>query len=110
MKNLFYISVILFLFTFSSAATNITSLKPIDHIDIRVCAGDNLWSISKEYCNNSIDLREYIYNVKKINNLKNSNITVGQILKIPIYEIKEKSDSFFKIESKFLNQLLEKFK
>lgn len=110
MKNLFYISVVLFLFTFSSAATNINSLKPIDHIEIRVCAGDNLWSISKEYCNDGIDLREYIYSIKKINNLKNSNITVGQILKIPIYEIKEKNNSFFKIESKFLNQLLSEFK
>ncbi|MCT4585682.1 MAG: LysM peptidoglycan-binding domain-containing protein [Peptostreptococcaceae bacterium] len=110
MKNVFYISIVLFLFTFSSAATNLNSLKPVDHIDIRVCAGDNLWSISKEYCNNNVDLREFIYNVKKINNLQNSNINVGQILKIPIYKIEKDDKNFFKIESQVLNDLIDKFK
>ena len=50
--------------------------------------GDTLWSIAKrENKNNKYyqdkDVREIIYDLKKINNLSNSNLSEGQEIKIP---------------------------
>ena len=47
-----------------------------------VCKGDTLWTIAKEYKADDKDIRQYIYEIKKINNMTNSNIYEGQILKI----------------------------
>ncbi len=50
--------------------------------------GDTLWSIAeRESQNNKYyqdkDVREIIYDLKKINNLSNSNLSEGQEIKIP---------------------------
>lgn len=51
-------------------------------------SGDTLWSIAeRESENNNYykdkDVREIIYDLKKINNLSNSNLAEGQEIKIP---------------------------
>lgn len=52
-----------------------------------VKAGDTLWSIADEYAPKSADKREYIYNVKKDNGLKNSNLYPNMVLEI-VREVK----------------------
>ena len=49
---------------------------------IVVFAGDTLWKIANEVSanNNDISIQEVIYDIKKLNNLKNSNIYEGQVL------------------------------
>ena len=44
--------------------------------------GDTLWNIAKDNKAENKDIRQYIYELKKINNMKNSNIYEGQTLKI----------------------------
>jgi LysM repeat protein len=46
-----------------------------------VSKGDTLWSIASELNGN---IRENIYEIKKINNLKTSYIYEGQELQLPI--------------------------
>lgn len=57
--------------------------KQIDYTEenYTVKSGDTLWSIAKEYANEHEDLREYIYKIKKVNNIT-SNLEVGQTIKI----------------------------
>jgi len=45
--------------------------------------GDSLWKIAEERCSNNVDLREYIYEVKKINSLDSANIKAGEVLELP---------------------------
>lgn len=52
-----------------------------------VKAGDTLWSIADEYAPKGTDKREYIYNVKKDNGLKNSNLYPDMVLEI-VREVK----------------------
>ena len=66
------------LFSTSIAKTNIEE-ETISYI---VCKGDTLWTIAKEYKADDKDIRQYIYEIKKINNMTNSNIYEGQILRI----------------------------
>ncbi len=62
--------------------------------------GDNLYSIANKY-NTSVD------NIKKINNLKTNNLSIGQVLKIPISSstnniyVVQKGDSLYSIARKF---------
>lgn len=43
--------------------------------------GDTLWSIAEEYADDNTNLQEYIYKIKKVNNIT-SNLEVGQTIKI----------------------------
>ncbi len=58
--------------------------KEIYYKDIEIKNGQTLWEIAESEFGNNVDVRKYVYKIKKINNLKNSNIHPGQIIKIPI--------------------------
>ena len=49
---------------------------------IVVSTGDTLWSIASEYKKPGEDVREYIYELRKLNNLENCIIYPGQKIKI----------------------------
>ena len=48
----------------------------------RVRSGDSLWSISGEYCPDSVDRQEWINKVRKINDIDGSIIYPGQVITI----------------------------
>ena len=55
-----------------------------------VCAGDTLWSIAQNELENNKyfegkDIRYVIEELKKVNNLSNSNLTEGDKIRIPNY-------------------------
>lgn len=49
---------------------------------VYVFKGDTLWSIAKQY-NTKMDIREYIYEVKKLNNMETSELYAGQEIILP---------------------------
>lgn len=49
---------------------------------VTVKPGDTLWDIASKYCGN-MDIRKYIYQIKKINNLDDAVIYAGQKLCLP---------------------------
>ena len=51
-----------------------------------VSKGERLWDIAEQYKRPDQDIREYIYEIKKLNNMENSTIYEGQELTIIIYE------------------------
>lgn len=48
--------------------------------DYTVKAGDTLWSIAEENVSNDVDIREYVFNVKKINGMSGVVIRPGQVI------------------------------
>ena len=54
-------------------------------ISYTVQNGDTLWAISKDYCPDDLSIQEYIYLLKKENNL-GSVIYPGQIIQVLIEE------------------------
>lgn len=57
-------------------------------IAIEIEEGDTLTSIAKEYAISKADYRDYIMEVKSINNLKNDTIHTGCYLLVPVYDIR----------------------
>lgn len=49
---------------------------------ITISTGDTLWSIASEYKKPGQDVREYIYELRKLNNLENCTIYQGQEIQI----------------------------
>lgn len=48
----------------------------------RVGAGDSLWTIASNYCPDGVDLREWIEEVRALNDLHDSVIHPGQTLTV----------------------------
>lgn len=55
--------------------------------EVIVKENDTLWNIAEKEVNNHMDIREYIYTIRKINNIKNSGkLAPGQIIRLPIID------------------------
>ena len=58
---------------------------------IAIESGDTLWSIAKEYCTDySVEMQDYIDEVKELNNLASNEIHQGQHLMIVYYDTQYK--------------------
>ena len=62
---------------------SVSGYKEPEYQSIIVNSGDTLWSIAERYGKTAIS-REYIYNVKKINNLDSSIVYENTAILIPI--------------------------
>ena len=79
-----FIFVLGFMVINSVLASNETvETKEIEYV---VCKGDTLWKIADKYKWDNQDPREYIYEVKKLNNMTSASIYEGQIIKILLVE------------------------
>ena len=81
-----FIFFLTLLFIIISCITNMFLNKVFSHEEtkyenVTVCKGETLWSIASSLDGN---ISENIYNIKKINNLENSDLYIGQELIIPI--------------------------
>ena len=57
--------------------------QPIGTQTIEVESGDTLWRLADEYCPNTIDKREWIYEVRKLNNI---DVLYPGTIEVFIYE------------------------
>lgn len=65
---------------FKSTASGFTGAE---YQEVVVRHGDTLWEISKDYCVNE-NIQKVVYEIRKINNMKHSDIYPGQKIKIPL--------------------------
>ncbi|MCX7951958.1 MAG: LysM peptidoglycan-binding domain-containing protein [Clostridiales bacterium] len=55
-----------------------------NYVEITVEKGDTIWNISLKYTPKNKDVRKTVYEIRKLNNIDNSIIIPGQIIKVPI--------------------------
>lgn len=77
----FVISILIFI-SVMAFANSAYGYQKARFKEISVKPGDTLWSIASKYSDNS-DIRKYIFDIKRINNMKSSNIYTGAVLLIP---------------------------
>lgn len=51
---------------------------------VQVAYGDTLWSIAEDNLPNKMDIRDYVYQISKLNNVTADTIKDGQDIKIPV--------------------------
>ena len=49
-------------------------------------SGYTLWEMAERHCPNDMDIREFIWEIKKANEMENSVVYANQFYKIPVYE------------------------
>ena len=84
-RNRFYVFVMLVTVTLSFiffAATVNGSDTKATYTTVTVEKGDTLWDLAREY-NKEGDIRQYIHKIEKANNITDSTIFEGDILKLP---------------------------
>lgn len=83
-KKILVLSILcVILIPLTSKALSPSSASKVSYSKITVCSGDTLWTIASENIRNNDDIREFVYNIKKINNLNSAIINPGQELLIP---------------------------
>lgn len=73
------IFLLLALFNISIAKSN---KEEAEIIDYTISRGETLWSIAEENKAEKEDIRQYIYDIKKLNNMTDSAVYEGQIIQI----------------------------
>lgn len=61
------------------------SFSEDNYIEIQIIQGDTLWDIAKRNNPYNKDIRKVVYEIMKINNMKNANIKIGTVIKVPTY-------------------------
>ena len=82
-RFLLFLLVVFSIFYLLFFVCTIEGYKEMEYKMINVSEGDTLWNIALK-SNFEGDIRQYIYEIKKINNLKGSNIYSGSTIKIPV--------------------------
>jgi len=70
--------IMLFVGSVVSAGKNVSR----EYKTVTVRQGDTLWDIAGKYCGKT-EIRQYIYQIKKVNNLDNAIIYAGQKIILP---------------------------
>lgn len=58
--------------------------KKVLYIKYTVSEGDTLWEIADKFCGDDTDIRDYIYEIRKANNLDSACINIGDVLIVPV--------------------------
>lgn len=78
--------VLVLLFTLNLITNKAEGAKHIDTKSVVICPSDTLWDIAKETCKNqNMKVQNCVIEIKKLNNMEDSHIYVGQEIKIPVY-------------------------
>lgn len=80
-KKRFILAIMILIALIITFFSNCSAVKKVETEDYIVTNGDTLWSIATEYKHEKQDIREYVYQLRKLNNI-DCIIYPGQVLKI----------------------------
>ena len=80
------ILLLIILITMIVSFSNAHSMQEDAYIEYRVGEGDNLWKISDYYSPGQMDIRQFIYEIQKLNDMKTGAIYENDIIKIPLIQ------------------------
>lgn len=82
-----FVVTVLLIMSFSTAnlfgLLEANGAEKIEYSEVQVVDGDTIWQLAKMYGNSSKDIREVIFQICKINNIKADTLKAGQTILIP---------------------------
>lgn len=64
--------------------SDVSAAQKPEYVTVKVQDGDTLWTLAKEYGPQDQDVRETIYNIRKLNDMDSANIMAGQFITIQV--------------------------
>ncbi|GAA4860565.1 hypothetical protein GCM10023310_44790 [Paenibacillus vulneris] len=89
MRGLFVIALVILIasicLSFIGGNSDAFAADTGSHLEqtVEVVKGDTLWGIASKYAGKGRNVRDYMYEVKKVNDLKSNVLQVGQVLVLP---------------------------
>jgi len=82
-KNYFYLVAFVLIFSFLTSPFLVDDQKSLNQTSVsyKVVKGDNLWLIGQKL--NIENISKFIFEVKKVNNLSESSLSIDQVIIIP---------------------------
>lgn len=71
------------LMNFALGLNHAESLTRVDYLDVKVSAGDTLWSIAETYMSDTPDIREAVGQLCEINEITASQLYAGMTIQVP---------------------------
>lgn len=81
-KKRFITSISMIIIIIISIFNCVSANKVVEYQEYIVVQGDTLWSIASENKKDGQDIREYIYELRQLNNLEDCVIYPNQVIKI----------------------------
>ena len=78
-----FLLLVMSAFSTITGAINASGSSANVYETVTVQPGDTLWSIAERHMDDSKDIRKFIYEIKKLNNVSADTLTAGQKLMIP---------------------------
>lgn len=82
---LFCILCILVISGLIGSFTNVQATKSAEVYTLCISSGDTLWEIARSCNTEGRDLRKVIDDIMKLNNMRGTDLQVGDTLQVPIY-------------------------
>lgn len=85
----FTVFVVLMIILFTTAANlalglcTADGLTVVEYVDLEVRSGDTLWSIAQTYMTDYDDVREAVYELCQINDIRADQLYAGMTIQIP---------------------------
>ena len=85
-----FLTALILIFILSTSAflgySNVSAAEPEKYIAYHVQPGDTLWDIAKEYGPSDMDIKQFIYQIKCINDTDAAHLQAGQVINIPVLD------------------------
>ncbi|MDD7601980.1 MAG: LysM peptidoglycan-binding domain-containing protein [Firmicutes bacterium] len=88
--TIFVVIMILLITTFANFALGLNtanSLTRLTYMDYEITAGDTLWTIAETYMTDVSDIREAVYELCQLNDIRAGELYVGMTIQIPIQSV-----------------------
>ena len=88
--TIFVVIMILLITTFANFALGLNtanSLTRLTYMDYEITAGDTLWTIAETYMTDVFDIREAVYELCQLNDIRAGELYVGMTIQIPIQTV-----------------------
>lgn len=84
-KTILVLSLVLVILALTPLAISRAFVEPTTYETIYVKPGDTVWQIAAKYMTDKDDVREVVFEIRRINKLdNNAKVYPGQALKVPV--------------------------
>jgi len=84
-KTILIMSLVLVILAITPLAISFAFNDTTTYTTVYVKPGDTVWQIASKYTTDKDDVREVVFEIRKINKLdNNASVYPGQILKVPV--------------------------